>query len=181
VTWYEARAYCEWAGLELPTEAQWEYAARAGTTTSYWFGDDNEELERFVWFSDNSGNRVHSVGTKHPNFFGLYDMNGNVWEWCLDEGHASYELDVRHGDGLRKVREGDANASVRGGGYNYPADRARSAYRGKFNPRRNRRERHGVSPGSSARAGSRRARAAVDDPSPPLGALLHARRSRHSC
>ncbi|MCA9654916.1 MAG: SUMF1/EgtB/PvdO family nonheme iron enzyme, partial [Myxococcales bacterium] len=115
VSWEEAMAYCEWAGLTLPTEAQWEYACRAGTTTRYWSGDREEDLARVGWYSGNSRRTLHAVGEKPANPFGLYDMHGNIGEWCLDARVSYAKTRSRLGDGLRQQPVGDARRVVRGG------------------------------------------------------------------
>ena len=84
VSWDDAVAYSKWAGMSLPTEAQWEYAARAGTTTTWWSGDSESDLARVGWYDGNSDYRLHAVGEKPANAWGLHDVHGNVWEWTAD-------------------------------------------------------------------------------------------------
>jgi len=84
VSWDDAIAFCSNLELSLPTEAQWEYACRAGTTSKWFFGNDVTVSDLYLWHEMNYAGTTHPVAQKLPNAFGLYDMNGNVWQWCSD-------------------------------------------------------------------------------------------------
>jgi len=115
-------------GYRLPTEAEWEYAARAGTGTAYSFGDNPAELGRHAWFKDNSLRRRPSpVGQKEPNPWGLFDMYGNVWEWCNDWYEEDY---YQHGPEKDPPGPERSDSKVlRGGSWYSRAEECRSAYR----------------------------------------------------
>jgi len=97
MTQHAANKYCQWLSAKtghfyrLPTEAEWEYAARAGTTTAYSWGDDPAEAKQYAWFEANSDFKYQKVGRKKPNPWGLYDIHGNVAEWCIDQYEPNYE------------------------------------------------------------------------------------------
>jgi formylglycine-generating enzyme required for sulfatase activity len=96
VSWKDAMAFCrrlsekEAKTYRLPTEAEWEYACRAGSTTTWFFGAAESDLKNYAWYNENSGRTAHAVGQKQPNAWGLYDMTGNVWEWCADRYGKDY-------------------------------------------------------------------------------------------
>ena len=83
VSWYAAVIFSEWVGARLPIEEEWEYACRAGTTTRFWSGDTDDDLAQVGWTIQNSNGHPHPVARKPSNAWGLHDVHGNIWEWCL--------------------------------------------------------------------------------------------------
>ena len=114
--------------FDLPTEAQWEYACRAGTTTTYSYGDSANVS--YMWYSSNSSSKSHEVGTKSPNPWGLYDMHGNVWEWCLDWEAGS----LTAGGTDPKGSSSGSDRVIRGGSWHSDASGCASSSRGSFFP-----------------------------------------------
>jgi formylglycine-generating enzyme required for sulfatase activity len=133
VSWDDARRYAEWSGLRLPSEAEWEYACRAGTRTRYYSGDTEVDLARVGWYGRNSGGKLHQVGEKEPNRYGLFDMHGNVWEWCEDDWHGDYQGAPEDGSAWVEKPRG-ADRVGRGGSWSGGARVARAAYRGNDSP-----------------------------------------------
>ncbi len=151
VTWYDAIDFCNrlseregltpayrhdgdnvsWDaaadGYRLLTEAEWEYACRAGSRTRYSFGDNASDLGEYAWYEKNSGNAPHPVGTRQPNPWGLYDMHGNVWEWVQDCWHENYSGAPT--DGSAWEADNCQQRVLRGGSFNVWAVSLRSAVR----------------------------------------------------
>lgn len=141
VTWDDAVDFCKrlsdlpqekQAGrvYKLPTEAQWEYACRAGSQTAFDFGPEANSLGNHAWFVMNSNGRTHAVGEKQPNAWGLYDMHGNVWEWCSDWFGDYPKASVSDPAG---VKDGTYRI-LRGGSWDYAAAYCRSANRNGLGP-----------------------------------------------
>ena len=128
VTWYDATAYATHYGKRLPTEAEWEKAARAGSETRYCFGDVEADLKNYAWYGDYRQGSTHPVGTKKPNAFGLYDTAGNVWEWCNDWADKNYYKNSPK-DNPQGPTSGTGRM-LRGGSWPGKSDFCRSAYRG---------------------------------------------------
>jgi formylglycine-generating enzyme required for sulfatase activity len=138
VSWDNAVRFCERLtekhGMDgrkfrLPSEAEWEYACRSGSETRYYFGDDEEELDKYAWYRSNSGDRPHEVGTRKPNVWRFYDMHGNVCQWCAD-WYAPYPRELPKKDPLRTNSETDKDYRVlRGGSWFRGASICRAADR----------------------------------------------------
>jgi formylglycine-generating enzyme required for sulfatase activity len=132
MTQHAANKYAEWLSAKtgefyrLPTEAEWEYACRAGTTTPYFFGADASQAAKFAWFLDDSGGKYQQVAKKEPNSWGLYDMAGNVMEWTLDQ-YAPYTATAQTNPWV-KAKQPYPHA-VRGGSWNDPATSLRCSAR----------------------------------------------------
>ncbi|MGA2257465.1 MAG: formylglycine-generating enzyme family protein [Thermoguttaceae bacterium] len=137
MTQFAAKVYCRWLSAKtgryyrLPTEAEWEYACRAGKSTAYSFGSDPAKLGEYAWFTENSDDKYHRVATKKPNPWGLYDMHGNVSEWVIDQYVADF-----YGKTAGKLANNPLAPStkefgrvVRGGSWDDDAEKCRSATR----------------------------------------------------
>ncbi len=136
VSWNDATAFCAALSkktrraVRLPTEAQWEYACRAGTKTRFSFGDDDKGMDDYGWYNANSGDKPHPVGQKKPNAWGLYDMHGNMWEWCSDWYDANAYAKAKN---VNPENTTKTSARVlRGGSWGYDPDRCRAAFRNSF-------------------------------------------------
>ncbi|TRU50306.1 MAG: serine/threonine-protein kinase pkn1 [Microcystis aeruginosa Ma_QC_Ch_20071001_S25] len=143
ISWFNAQAFCEKLSqltaktYRLPTEAEWEYACRAGTETRFSFGEEENQLGDYAWFDGNSNNTTHPVGKKRPNPWGIYDMHGNVWEWCADQQHENYvnkPENIKENGSIAWADNNITNKSSivrRGGSWYRDPLASTSAYRGR--------------------------------------------------
>lgn len=141
MTQYAALSYCKWLTAltgdfyRLPTEAEWEYACRAGTTTAYSFGDDPLMLDEYAWYYENSDGAYQKVGTKKANRWGLHDMHGNVAEWTLDEYLPAYQTEAAEAGQDPWVKSDKLYPQVvRGGSWDDDPEDLRSASRRPSHP-----------------------------------------------
>lgn len=144
VSWNDAQEFIVWLNkskpasdkgeYRLPSEAEWEYAARAKSRALYAHGDDAERLADYAWFLDNAEHKTHPVAQKKPNAFNLYDMHGNVWEWTEDCWHNNYEDAPNTGKAWES--RGCNQRVLRGGSWDFSAKLARSANRNQLAPDR---------------------------------------------
>lgn len=131
VTWFDAAVFSRWVGCRLPTEAEWEFACGVGTIGEWCWPEAN--LPRSAWYSENADGHIHTVGTREPNALGLFDMHGNVWEWCQDSYSADYYAqsplrDPVNDDFLARAME-DTHKVSRGGSFLALAEMCRVRYR----------------------------------------------------
>ncbi len=133
LSWNDAKAYCDWLSektgqaYSLLTEAKWEYACRAGSDARYGYGDDKAGLGDYAWYSNNANSQTHPVGQKKPNTWHLYDLHGNVWEWCADWYADDYYQQFASVDPIGP--ESGSGRIVRGGSWYQDSDYCRSAFR----------------------------------------------------
>jgi formylglycine-generating enzyme required for sulfatase activity len=138
VSWDDCQAFCarlrELTGkpIRLPTEAEWEYACRAGTTTEYYSGNSEEALQKVAWYAANSDQQTHHVGQKAPNAFGLFDLHGNVWEWCADWAGGKYYGKSEENDPVGP--KSGSGRVLRGGSWGHKPGVCRAAYRSGNEP-----------------------------------------------
>jgi formylglycine-generating enzyme required for sulfatase activity len=136
VSWNDAALMCDWLTQQdgqgrryrLPSEAEWEYACRAGTTTAYFFGNNESRIGDYAWFFGNFNNQTQSVHSKKPNLWGLYHMSGNVWEWCFDV-YGPYDVSDGIPDPINEDNKDNSRRVVRGGSWYDNASYCRAARR----------------------------------------------------
>jgi len=161
MNWYEASEFCERLSkktgriVALPTEAQWEYACRAGTTTTFCFGDDTSELGDYAWYQDNTRKTgeayAHGVGQKKPNAWGLYDMHGNVWEWCRDWYAKDFYAKGKKADPENTTET--PHRAIRGGSWHNDPRYCRAAARNSWNTSNYRHYNYGFRVVAASRSG----------------------------
>jgi formylglycine-generating enzyme required for sulfatase activity len=140
VSWDDAKVYTQWLSQEtgkryrLPSESEWEYAARQGAKQEVWAGTSKEsELGDYAVFATNSGNRTAEVGTKQANGFGLHDLSGNIWEWVEDCMHGTYDDAPQDGSAWGEQNRGDCGRRViRGGSWSFEQGYLRASYRSRY-------------------------------------------------
>ena len=143
VRWNDAQAFCQKLSEEtgkkyrLPSESDWEYACRAGTQTRYYFGDNEKLLGEYAWYGKFLGGKTHPVGQKKPNKWGLYDLHGNVWEWCEDGWHENYQNAPTDGTTWNENHSVTNVRVLRGGSWSDAPRNCRSAHRMYYGNRYN--------------------------------------------